>query len=93
MSSKLFVGNLSIDTSSDELRTLFSEAGVVESCSVITDKESGRSKGFGFVEMSTKEAADAAREKFDGQPLRGRPLKVTDRSKPATSQQPTKAAV
>jgi RNA recognition motif-containing protein len=81
MSSKLFVGNLSVDTSSDELRSLFSEAGVVESCSVITDRDSGRSKGFGFVVMNTQEAAHAAREKFDGQALRGRPLKVTERTK------------
>jgi cold-inducible RNA-binding protein len=93
MSSKLFVGNLSIDTSRDELLTLFSEVGVVESCSVITDKDSGRSKGFGFILMSTQEAADAAREKFNGQPLHGRPLKVTDRSKQGTSQDAPKAAV
>jgi RNA recognition motif-containing protein len=81
MSSKLFVGNLSGDTSSEELRTLFSEVGTVESCSVITDKESGRSKGFGFVQMSSQEAAQTAREKFNGQELRGRAIKVTERSK------------
>ena len=81
MSSKLFVGNLSVDTSSDELRTLFSEVGVVESCQVITDPNSGRSKGFGFVHMDSQEAAHTAREKLNGRDMRGRPLKITERVK------------
>jgi RNA recognition motif-containing protein len=81
MAHKLFVGNLSIDTSSDELRTLFSQLGVVESCSVIQDTVSGRSKGFGFVQMSSQEEAQAATQKLNGQTVRGRPLKVTERSK------------
>ena len=78
MSAKLFVGNLSIDTDNDELGTLFSEAGFVESCLVITDPESGRSKGYAFIRMSTKEAAEAAKEKLNGRDLRGRPLIVND---------------
>ena len=78
MPSKLFVGNLSIDTSSEELRTLFSEAGVVESCQVVTDRDSGRSRGFGFIQMISQEAADAAKAKFNGQTLRGRALKVNE---------------
>lgn len=78
MTAKLFVGNLSHDTSSDELNTLFSEVGVVESCQVITDRDTGRSKGFGFIEMNSKETADAAKEKLNGQDLHGQPLKVSD---------------
>lgn len=78
MSAKLFVGNLSNDTSSDELNTLFSTVGVVESCQLMTDRDSGRSKGFGFIEMNSTEAADAAKEKFNGQDLHGRALKVNN---------------
>lgn len=82
MSAKLFVGNLSYETTSDEIRDLFSEVGAVESCQVITDRDTGRSKGFGFVEMS-KTDASAAKAKFDGQDLHGRALKV-DEAKPKT---------
>jgi cold-inducible RNA-binding protein len=78
MPASLFVGNLSNDTSSDELNTLFSEVGVVESCRLITDLETGRSKGFCFIDMNTKDAADAAKEKFNGKDLHGRALKVSD---------------
>jgi RNA recognition motif-containing protein len=78
MSAKLFVGNLSNETSSDELRTLFGEVGVVESCQLITDRETGRSKGFGFIEMNSVEAASAAKDKFNGQELHGRALTVND---------------
>ncbi len=81
MSAKLFVGNLSFETTSDEIRDLFSEVGPVESCQVITDRDTGRSKGFGFVEMNSKAEANAAKEKFDGQDLHGRALKV-DEAKP-----------
>ncbi|HVF92040.1 MAG TPA: RNA-binding protein [Blastocatellia bacterium] len=83
MSAKLFVGNLSNDTSSDELNTLFSEVGVVQSCQLITDRDSGRSKGFGFIEMNSKEDAEAAKTKLNGQELHGRALKVND-AKPRT---------
>ncbi|HET9529793.1 MAG TPA: RNA-binding protein [Blastocatellia bacterium] len=78
MSAKLFVGNLSTDTSSDDLRTLFSEAGVVESCQVVNDRDTGRSKGFGFIQMSSKEAADAAKSTLNGKVLHGKALKVKD---------------
>ncbi|HEX5733610.1 MAG TPA: RNA-binding protein [Blastocatellia bacterium] len=83
MSAKLFVGNLSPETTSDELSTLFSEVGAVDSCNLIIDRETERSKGFAFIEMNSKEAADAAKEKFDGQDLHGRALKVND-AKPKT---------
>jgi RNA recognition motif-containing protein len=57
MSMKLYVGNLSFETSSSDLQTLFAQTGTVESASVIEDRETGRSRGFGFIEMSTKEEA------------------------------------
>ena len=78
MSMKLYVGNLSFDTSSEQLQTLFKEAGTVESVSLIEDRETGRSRGFGFVEMQTKEEGAAAVEKFNGTELGGRPLKVNE---------------
>ena len=73
---KLYVGNLSFDTSSNELQTLFGQAGTVESVSLIEDRETGRSRGFGFVEMSTSEEGAAAIQKFDGTEVGGRALKV-----------------
>lgn len=78
MSAKLFVGNLSPDTTGDELRTLFSEVGEVDSCQLITDRDSGRSKGFAFIEMNTQDNANTAKEKLNGQDLHGKPLKVSD---------------
>ena len=76
MSMKLYVGNLAFQTSSDELQTLFAQAGTVESVSLIEDRETGRSRGFGFVEMSTSEEGAAAIQKFDGTEVGGRALKV-----------------
>ena len=81
MSTKLYVGNLSFETSKNELQTLFAQTGTVESVSLIEDRETGRSRGYGFVEMSTKEEGAAAIEKFNGQELGGRFLKV-DEAKP-----------
>ena len=78
MSMKLYVGNLSFDTTSNDLQTLFAQAGTVESVSLIEDRETGRSRGFGFVEMQTKEEGAAAVEKFNGTELGGRPLKVNE---------------
>jgi len=78
MSMKLYVGNLAFQTSSEELQTLFAQAGTVESVSLIEDRETGRSRGFGFVEMQTKEEGAAAVEKFNGTELGGRPLKVNE---------------
>ncbi len=76
MSMKLYVGNLAFETSSEQLQTLFAEAGTVESASVIEDRETGRSRGFGFVEMATKEEGTAAIDRFNGHDLSGRALKV-----------------
>ncbi len=78
MSMKLYVGNLAFETSSNDLQTLFAQAGTVESVSLIEDRETGRSRGFGFIEMSTKEEGAAAVEKFNGTDLGGRTLKVNE---------------
>jgi cold-inducible RNA-binding protein len=78
MSMKLYIGNLSFDTSTNDLQTLFAQTGTVESVALIEDRETGRSRGFGFVEMSTKEEGAAAIEKFNGQELGGRLLRVNE---------------
>jgi RNA recognition motif-containing protein len=83
MATKLYVGNLSFKTTSDDLRDHFSQAGTVESASVIEDRETGRSRGFGFVEMATAEDAAAAIEQFNGKELNGRALTVNE-AKPKT---------
>ena len=78
MSKKLYVGGLSYDTTEDGLRDFFSGAGKVDSATIIMDRASGRSKGFGFVEMSTEDEAKKAIEMFDGKELDGRSLKVAE---------------
>ena len=78
MSMKLYVGNLAFQTTSDELQTMFAQAGTVESVSLIEDRETGRSRGFGFVEMSTKEEGAAAIQQFNGKDLGGRALNVNE---------------
>ena len=78
MAKKLFVGSLPYATTSEELEKLFSEAGKVESANVITDKMSGRSRGFGFVEMATDEEAAAAIEKLNGREVNGRNIVVSE---------------
>lgn len=76
MAQKLFVGGLSFSTSNDRLRELFAEAGNVESAVVVTDRDTGRSRGFGFVEMSTPEEAEQAVQRYNGTEVDGRQLKV-----------------
>jgi cold-inducible RNA-binding protein len=78
MAKKLYVGGLSWDTTSDSLREAFAKAGSVESANVITDRESGRSRGFGFVEMTTEEEATAAIEMWNGKELDGRSITVNE---------------
>jgi cold-inducible RNA-binding protein len=78
MSMKLYVGNLSFQTSSDDLNQLFAQAGTVESAAVVEDRETGRSRGFGFVEMSSKEEAQKAIEQFNGKEMNGRNLNVNE---------------
>lgn len=76
MSKKLYVGNLPFSTNSDELRRLFSEHGTVDDAVVISDRDTGRSRGFGFVEMSTSDEANAAIEAMNGADVGGRQLNV-----------------
>jgi cold-inducible RNA-binding protein len=78
MSMKLYVGNLAFQTTTAELETLFAQAGTVESVSLIEDRETGRSRGFGFVEMSSKEEGAAAIQQFNGKDMGGRALNVNE---------------
>ncbi len=78
MGKKLYVGNLAYSVNSSDLEALFASFGKVESAQVIEDRESGRSKGFGFVEMSTDQEAQAAIQGLNGQDNGGRPLTVNE---------------
>ena len=78
MSTKLYVGNLSFQTTSQDLQELFGQAGTVQSANVIEDRDTGRSKGFAFIEMSTQEEANSAIEQFNGKEVGGRALKVNE---------------
>ena len=84
VATKLFVGNLSFNTTPEELEGVFGGSGTVESVNIITDKFTGRSRGFGFIEMSTEEEAQAAIEALHGHELQGRALTVNE----AKPQQP-----
>jgi RNA recognition motif-containing protein len=75
---KLYVGNLSFQTSSGDLQELFAQVGTVESASVVEDRDTGRSRGFGFVEMSSKEEGEAAISQFNGKEVGGRSLTVNE---------------
>ena len=78
MPSKLYVGNLAYSVSNDDLQELFSQVGQVQSATVITDKFSGQSKGFGFVEMTTAEEVANAIRQFNDTELKGRNIKVNE---------------
>lgn len=78
MAAKLFVGNLAWEVTGDDLRSLFAGAGTVVDAVVISDKMSGRSRGFGFVEMSSDEEAKKAVEMFNGSDLKGRNINVNE---------------
>jgi len=78
MGRKLYVGNLPFSATENSLTDLFSQCGTVDSSRLITDRDSGRSKGFGFVEMSTDEEAQKAITDFNGKELEGRPLTVNE---------------
>ena len=81
MEKKLYIGSLSYDTTDDSLKEYFSAAGAVESVTIIKDRISGRSKGFGFVEMASGEEAGKAKEMFDGKELDGRKI-IVDEARP-----------
>jgi len=78
MSMKLYVGNLSFDTSEQDLKTLFGECGTVASTNIIEDRETGRSRGFAFVEMSSKDEGQKAIAQLHGKEISGRELKVNE---------------
>ena len=78
MSTKLYVGNLAFGVTSDDLHEHFAQAGTVESAKVVEDRDTGRSRGFGFVEMASSEEAMAAIEQFNGQDFDGRNLVVNE---------------
>ena len=81
---KLYVGNLSFNTSNSDLQELFASVGTVESASVVEDRDTGRSRGFGFVEMSSKEEGERAIDELNGKEVDGRELKVNE-AKPRES--------
>jgi len=81
MTQKVYVGNLSYNTTEDKLRTLFAEFGEIASVNVITDRDTGRPKGFAFVEMATQEAAEKSISALNGKMIDEREIKV-DKAKP-----------
>lgn len=84
MAKKIYVGNMSYDTTESALRELFAAHGEVVSVSVVTDRDTGRPRGFAFVEMATDAAANAAIAALDGQSIDGRALKVNEARPPAS---------
>jgi len=78
MSMKLYVGNLSFQTTGDDLQNLFSQAGTVESVALVTDRDTGRSRGFGFVEMASRAEGEAAISQLNGTEISGRSLTVNE---------------
>ena len=78
MSTKLYVGNLSFNTTNEDLQQLFSQTGTVESANIVEDRDTGRSRGFGFVEMSSAAEAQTAIEQFNGKEIDGRSLTVNE---------------
>ena len=78
MSTKLYVGNLAFQTTSQDLQELFAQAGTVQSASVVEDRDTGQSRGFAFIEMSTDAEAASAIEQFNGKEVGGRALKVNE---------------
>ncbi len=78
MSTKLYVGNLAFQTTSQQLEELFAQAGTVQSANVVEDRDTGRSRGFAFIEMATAEEAASAIDQFNGKEIGGRALKVNE---------------
>lgn len=78
MGKRLFVGNLPFSTSNEDLERLFAEVGTCESAKVVTDRDTGRSRGFGFVEMATEQEAKSAVEQLNGRDIGGRQINVDE---------------
>lgn len=78
MGRKLYIGNLAFQTTETDLKELFAQAGLCESVAIITDRDSGQSRGFGFVEMASNADAQKAIQMFNGQDVKGRALKVNE---------------
>jgi len=91
MSMKLYVGNLAFETTSADLQTLFAQAGTVENVNLIEDRETGRSRGFGFVEMPDSAAAKAAIQGLQGKELEGRTLTVNEAKPREPRREPSRA--
>ena len=87
MGTRLYIGNLSYDATENDLRDLFEQAGSVTGCNIMIDRNTGRSKGFAFVEMASKENADKAIETYNGKDYQGRPLTVNE-ARPRTERPP-----
>jgi RNA recognition motif-containing protein len=87
MSVRLYVGNLPFTVTEQDLEEIFAQVGTVESSNIVTDRDTGRSRGFAFVEMETQEAADAAIQNFHGRELDGRSLTVNE-ARPRESRPP-----
>jgi RNA recognition motif-containing protein len=85
MGKKLFVGNLAYAVTDDQLRELFSQAGSCESASVVIDRDSGQSRGFGFVMMASAEEAERAKRQLDGTEVHGRRLRIDDANDQSTA--------
>jgi RNA recognition motif-containing protein len=81
MAKKIYVGNLNFNTTEEQLNTLFAQYGTIISASIVTDRYTGRSRGFGFVEMEDSEAADAAISALDGQEFDRRALELNEANK------------
>ena len=91
MTTKVYVGNLSYNTTGETLRPLFAEFGEIESVNLITDRDTGRSKGFAFVEMATEQAAQAAISGLNGKMVDDREIKV-DKAKPQADRDPRQSS-
>ncbi len=78
MAMKLYVGNLSFQTSTDELKEMFAKIGTVESVTIVEDRDTGRSRGFGFVEMASREEGQKAIAELNGKEMNGRPMTVNE---------------
>jgi len=91
MAHKLFIGSLAFSTSTERLRELFAQVGAVESAAVVMDRDTGRSRGFGFVEMGTDEEAQRAITELNGKDLRGRNISVSEARERSESRGPRPA--